>query len=50
MEGDDSVPVLRAVLVDAEGGECPANVNLAERIHNDNGAFRFGRLSWILSR
>ena len=49
MEGDDNVPVLRATLRDAEGEDCDANVNLAERIHNNNGAFHFGRLSWILS-
>ncbi|KEZ40111.1 hypothetical protein SAPIO_CDS9133 [Scedosporium apiospermum] len=41
IEGDDSVPVLRATLKNADGEDVHADVNLAERIHNNNGAFYF---------
>ncbi|KAJ5536068.1 cyanovirin-n family protein [Penicillium frequentans] len=35
------IPVLRANLFDVEGEEIEANINLAERISNDNGEFVF---------
>ncbi|KAL4784582.1 Cyanovirin-N [Aspergillus varians] len=41
IEGDDNVPVLRAVLGNSEGETVEANVNLAERLGNDNGSFQF---------
>ncbi|KGO63538.1 Cyanovirin-N [Penicillium italicum] len=40
-EGDASVPILRAVLRDVEGGEHDADINLAERIGNNNGQLVF---------
>lgn len=43
MEGDEEVPVLRATLTNGDGEECPADVNLAERIHNNDGSFYFGK-------
>lgn len=41
IEGDDEVPVLRAVLLNGEGEPVESNVNLSERINNDDGAFVF---------
>ncbi|KAB8215586.1 Cyanovirin-N [Aspergillus novoparasiticus] len=41
IEGDEEVPVLRAVLLNGEGEPVESNVNLSERINNDNGAFVF---------
>ncbi|KAI9148284.1 Myb-like DNA-binding protein BAS1 [Paramyrothecium foliicola] len=41
LEGDDLVPVLRAVLFNIEGEGIPADVNLAEAIGNDNGTLVF---------
>lgn len=41
LEGDDEVPVLRAKLANLEGEEIEANINLAERIGNDNGKLVF---------
>jgi hypothetical protein len=41
LEGDDSVPILRAHLTDAEGNVQERDINLAERIGNDNGGFVF---------
>ncbi|OJI99725.1 hypothetical protein ASPVEDRAFT_39102 [Aspergillus versicolor CBS 583.65] len=41
LEGDESVPVLRATLDNAEGEPVEANVNLAERLGNNNGSFDF---------
>ncbi|KAL2139448.1 hypothetical protein VTI28DRAFT_5141 [Corynascus sepedonium] len=41
LEGDDSVPVLRATLLDVEGNRVMADINLAERIGNENGEFVF---------
>lgn len=35
------IPVLRANLFDVEGEEIEANINLAERISNENGEFVF---------
>ncbi|KAJ5223334.1 hypothetical protein N7468_007876, partial [Penicillium chermesinum] len=40
-EGDDEVPVLRARLLNVDGEEVDADINLAERITNDNGVLRF---------
>ncbi|KAL4947424.1 Cyanovirin-N [Aspergillus filifer] len=40
-EGEENVPVLRALLRNDEGELVRADVNLAERIGNDNGNFRF---------
>ncbi|KAL2125733.1 hypothetical protein VTJ04DRAFT_2098 [Mycothermus thermophilus] len=42
IEGDEEVPVLRAALRDIEGNLIPADINLAERISNNNGRFAFG--------
>jgi hypothetical protein len=44
IEGDGSVPVLRAELFDAEGNAHSRDVNLAERVSNNNGQFNFSRL------
>jgi hypothetical protein len=41
IEGDGSVPVLRAELFDAEGNAQSRDVNLAERISNNDGHFNF---------
>ncbi|KAJ5958109.1 Cyanovirin-N [Penicillium vulpinum] len=41
LEGDDNVPILRAVLRDAEGEDHDADINLSERIGNDNGHLVF---------
>ncbi|KAI5460587.1 Cyanovirin-N [Mariannaea sp. PMI_226] len=41
LEGDDNVPILRAILGDGEGNQIPADLNLAERISKDNGEFNF---------
>ncbi|CAG8900368.1 unnamed protein product [Penicillium egyptiacum] len=40
-EGDDEIPVLRARLRDVDGEEHDADINLAERIGNDNGNLVF---------
>ncbi|OAQ57667.2 transposase-like protein [Pochonia chlamydosporia 170] len=39
MEGDSQVPILRVVLRTIDGDELPSDVNLAERIGNENGVF-----------
>ncbi|KAL4905242.1 hypothetical protein BDW74DRAFT_153285 [Aspergillus multicolor] len=39
IEGGESVPVLRAQLRNEDGDAVWADVNLAERIGNDNGSF-----------
>lgn len=41
IEGDGDVPVLRAVLR-SEDGEQQSDLNLAERLENNNGSFVFG--------
>lgn len=41
IEGDGDVPVLRAKLNNADGEPVDADINLGERIVNDNGAFVF---------
>ncbi|KAF8849336.1 Cyanovirin-N [Acephala macrosclerotiorum] len=38
-EGDDNVPILRAQLRNAEGELVDADLNLGERIGNNNGQF-----------
>ncbi|KAL4812973.1 Cyanovirin-N [Aspergillus spinulosporus] len=40
IEGVENVPVLRALLRNEEGEPVAADVNLAERIGNDNGSFQ----------
>ncbi|KAL4882057.1 Cyanovirin-N [Aspergillus karnatakaensis] len=41
LEGDDNVPILRAQLTNGDGDQVDADVNLAERIGNNNGSFHF---------
>lgn len=41
IEGDGEVPVLRATLNNADGEPVEADLNLAERIVNNNGSFEF---------
>ncbi|KAE8140074.1 Cyanovirin-N [Aspergillus pseudotamarii] len=41
IEGDDEVPVLRALLFNGEGEPVESNVNLSERVFNGNGEFVF---------
>jgi hypothetical protein len=42
LEGDDSVPILRAELFNIDGEAVAGDINLAERIGNNNGEFHFG--------
>lgn len=41
LEGGDNVPVLRARLTNEDGEQVDANVNLSERLGNNNGEFVF---------
>ncbi|KAK4139589.1 Cyanovirin-N [Dichotomopilus funicola] len=41
LEGDDNVPVLRALLKDSGDVDHPADINLSERIENVDGEFVF---------
>lgn len=41
LEGDDNVPILRATLMDMEGEGQAADINLSERIGNNNGELVF---------
>ncbi|KAM0278278.1 hypothetical protein ACHAQH_005291 [Verticillium albo-atrum] len=41
LEGDHGVPILRARLYNVEGEAVDADINLAERLHNNDGAFSF---------
>jgi len=41
IEGDGEVPVLRATLIDQEGEGQTRDVNLAERISNNDGEFNY---------
>jgi hypothetical protein len=41
IEGDGSVPVLRATLFDQEGNGQTRDVNLSERVSNNDGQFNF---------
>lgn len=43
LEGDDSVPILRAGLFDVDGNIVYGDINLAERIDNSDGSFHFGK-------
>lgn len=45
LEGDDNVPVLRALLNPVDGDPVEADLNLAECIGNDNGTLVYGELS-----
>lgn len=40
-EGDEEVPILRAKLNNLDGDEVDADINLAERITNENGNLVF---------
>lgn len=42
LEGDDNAPILHAALVNEDGDAVDANINLSERLGNDNGSFSFG--------
>ncbi|KLU91057.1 hypothetical protein MAPG_09581 [Magnaporthiopsis poae ATCC 64411] len=44
LEGGDQVPVLRACLQDAAGNYHWRDINLGERIGNNNGEFCFSKL------
>ncbi|KAF2128684.1 CNVH-domain-containing protein [Dothidotthia symphoricarpi CBS 119687] len=44
IEGDGSVPVLRAGLQDVEGNYQERDLNLAERIENNNGTFYYSTI------
>lgn len=44
IEGGDNVPILRAQLRNIEGELVDADINLSERIGNDNGQFVFREL------
>ena len=48
IEGDGSVPVLRATLTDQEGNGQRRDVNLSERISNNDGNFNYSK--YICSR
>ncbi|KAL5114123.1 hypothetical protein ACEQ8H_008007 [Pleosporales sp. CAS-2024a] len=41
IEGDGQVPVLRATLFNADGNGEPRDLNLSERISNNNGDFNY---------
>ncbi|KAJ4379162.1 hypothetical protein N0V86_005205 [Didymella sp. IMI 355093] len=41
IEGDGSVPVLRASLCDQEGNYQERDLNLSERVSNNNGQFNY---------
>lgn len=43
IEGDGSVPVLRATLIDQEGNGQRRDVNLSERISNNDGNFNYSK-------
>lgn len=51
IEGGGAVPVLRCFCRNSQGEEFARDVNLAERIQNNNGSFVYGAsslLSWSL--
>ena len=50
MEGDSQVPILRVVLRTIDGDELPSDVNLAERIGNENGVFVYGKFRRMLCK
>lgn len=41
IEGSEAVPVLRAALDDGNGNHVPRDINLGERLQNDNGQLVF---------
>ncbi|KAL5327620.1 hypothetical protein ACEPPN_005321 [Leptodophora sp. 'Broadleaf-Isolate-01'] len=41
LEGDDGVPILRGELRNIEGESVPCDINIAERISNQNGQLVF---------
>ncbi|KAH8727722.1 Cyanovirin-N [Phaeosphaeriaceae sp. PMI808] len=45
IEGDGSVPILRATLIDGDGNGQDRDLNLSERISNNDGNFEFSMLS-----
>jgi hypothetical protein len=45
LEGDEGVPILRAALKNSEGESIHADINLSERIGNNDGSFVFGKCS-----
>ncbi|KNG50460.1 cyanovirin-n family protein [Stemphylium lycopersici] len=45
LEGDGDVPVLRATLMDVEGNGQARDLNLGERISNQDGSFCYGEHS-----
>lgn len=47
IEGDDNVPILRAKLSNGDGEEVEADINLSERIGNNDGSFHFGELPLV---
>lgn len=49
LEGD-GVPILRAELMNVEGEAIPCDINLSERIENQNGQFVFGKSTQATSR
>ncbi|KAK7422749.1 hypothetical protein QQZ08_009373 [Neonectria magnoliae] len=42
LEGDDNVPILRATLGNLDGDGVACDLNLSERIGNDNGVLIYG--------
>ena len=42
LEGDDEVPILRAGLRNVDGELVHSDLNLSERIGNNDGSFTFG--------
>jgi hypothetical protein len=44
LEGDGDVPVLRATLFDADGNAETRDINLGERIVNNDGNFHYGMI------
>ena len=42
LESEENLPILRAQLRNSEGELVEANINLSERIGNNNGEFAFG--------
>lgn len=49
IEGDDNVPILRAKLSNGDGEDVDADVNLSERIGNNDGSFHFGEFRLFVS-
>jgi hypothetical protein len=45
IEGDGSVPVLRATLFDGEGNGQERDLNLSERVSNNDGNFEYSKSS-----